>query len=257
MISVEAYRASIGRFYTRAKLLSSGEDNSPNECFCAFYETRMCKEHDVYDRDTLRRIYDYFGERYKELEIEIESCNETNIAFYQHLFDCYDKILEVVESYDASFLKVLKLLIDGDVESNPGPVSTNVETPKGRGRPKKAPRVFKGIKPKRLDFTSSVEHGECSKHPNEAPSTSISQIDANTTMTTLLNIDYSLVTRHTVDSNFPVRLHNEGVNVCFFNSICQVLYSLPEFHTYLEQTPISHLVVTELKNLFETMRGAI
>ena len=47
-----------------------------------------------------------------------------------------------IDSYSVSFLKLGQLLIDGDVESNPGPVTNNTETPKGRGRPKKAPKVL-------------------------------------------------------------------------------------------------------------------
>ena len=79
---------------------------------------------------------------------------------------------------------------------------------------------------------------------------------AGTSNSVDLNIDYSLVSADTINRKFPVKLRNEGVNVCFFNSICQVLYSLPIFHTYLEQTLIrDNVIVTELKNLFETMRS--
>ena len=40
-------------------------------------------------------------------------------------------------------------LLDGDVESNPGPVNNNIVTPKGRGRPPKKSSGFKG---KKLNF---------------------------------------------------------------------------------------------------------
>ena len=52
-----------------------------------------------------------------------------------------------------------------------------------------------------------------------------------------------------------VKLENYLVNLCFFNSTCQALYSLDLFHTYLEQTTISHPVVRTLKELFRTMRN--
>ena len=50
-----------------------------------------------------------------------------------------------------------------------------------------------------------------------------------------------------------MKLLNVGVNVCFFNSIIQALYSLPLFHTYLEQTTIDDNIVKELKRLFKVM----
>ena len=68
-----------------------------------------------------------------------------------------------IDSYNVSFLKLAQLLIDGDVESNPGPVTNIVETPKGKGRPKKSSKGFKG-KPKKLDFTSAVTDNRFMKH---------------------------------------------------------------------------------------------
>ena len=71
---------------------------------------------------------------------------------------------------------------------------------------------------------------------------------------------------------FPVKLQNEGVNVCFFNSICQVLYSIPLFHSYLDQINLEQIVentdmnilerdqtvrrINILKNLFARMNNA-
>ena len=37
---------------------------------------------------------------------------------------------------DSSFLKRKQVVIDGDVESNPGPVDSVDNTPKSKGRPK-------------------------------------------------------------------------------------------------------------------------
>ena len=50
--------------------------------------------------------------------------------------------ITTLELYSLSHLKLSQLLIDGDVESNPGPVTNNCETPKGRGRPKKVAKLF-------------------------------------------------------------------------------------------------------------------
>ena len=83
-------------------------------------------------------------------EIEIESgmrlkTSRTSIFF--HYVDTvnspnrsYTSKLTIMFIYDTSFLNRNKVVIDGDVESNPGPVTNNGETPKGRGRPKKDAR---------------------------------------------------------------------------------------------------------------------
>ena len=45
--------------------------------------------------------------------------------------------------YDLSFLKLSQLMLDGDVECNPGPVMNTNETPKRMGRPPKRSK-FRG-----------------------------------------------------------------------------------------------------------------
>ena len=54
--------------------------------------------------------------------------------------------------YDTSFLKRMQVVINGDVESNPGPGDTEKNPIKARGRPKGTPKKGKGFKgtPKRL-----------------------------------------------------------------------------------------------------------
>ena len=156
-----------------------------------------------------------------------------------------------LELYLLNHLKLAQLLIDGDVESNPGPVTNNIETPKRVGRPKKGSKGF-NLKPKKLDFTSGVDNNRPTSSTSTTTSVDIAGIINNTYLN---NIDYSLVTGDTINRNFPVRLRNEGVNVCFFNSIIQALYSLPLFHTYLEQTSIDDNILNKLKDLFQTMRN--
>ena len=61
-----------------------------------------------------------------------------------------------LELYNLCHLKLAQLLIDGDIESNPGPVNYT-ETPKGKGRPKKtSKKTFNFAKPRVLDFNSAV-----------------------------------------------------------------------------------------------------
>ena len=54
-------------------------------------------------------------------------------------FICHNnETLKDLELYLLNHLRLFQLLIDGDVESNPGPIDNNRETPKGKaGRPKK------------------------------------------------------------------------------------------------------------------------
>ena len=69
------------------------------------------------------------------------------------------------EQYSLHHLKLLQLLVDGDVESNPGPVNYT-ETPKGKGRPKKTKKLSNFGKPKVLDFTSIVNDNRFLKQSN-------------------------------------------------------------------------------------------
>ena len=65
-------------------------------------------------------------------------------------------------TYDTSFLNRNQVVIDGDVESNPGPVD-HIETPKGKGRKKKS-RRFNFGKPKTLNFSTVVDDNRFLEH---------------------------------------------------------------------------------------------
>ena len=111
---------------------------------------------------------------------------------------------------------------------------------------------FKGFKPKKLDFTSTVDNNELPKQSNDVHTSPFTQVDIPGTSNSVnASIDHSTITDDITTINFPVRLQNEGVNVCFFNAISQVLYSLPQFHLYLDQTVVRNNTVTALKNLFQ------
>ena len=68
-----------------------------------------------------------------------------------------------------------------------------------------------------------------------------------------LTVTPSTDVRH---SSIPVGLENEGVNVCFFNSVVQVLYSLPSFRSYILQTSVINEVTAFIRNLFQEIKNA-
>ena len=143
MISIEAHRAAIGRYYNRAYHASNKSDISDeeNECYCNYLvEDCNIQVITVDDYTDFRyRFHKYLTRCFDQIILEIKSIDESEFeyGFYNHLFDCYGKILDVVD--DPTYLKILKLLLDGDIESNPGP--TFNDTPK-KGRRKKI--GFKG-----------------------------------------------------------------------------------------------------------------
>ena len=71
------------------------------------------------------------------------------------------------------------------------------------------------------------------------------------------HIDLTLIPSTDVrHSSIPVGLENEGVNVCFFNSVVQVLYSLPSFRSYILQTSVINEVTAFMRNLFQEIKNA-
>ena len=162
MITIEAHRAAIGGYYNRAYHASNKSeinDEEENGCNCK-YLVENC-DIDVIKIDDYAdfkcRFYKYLAGCFEQISLELKSVDETKFeyGYYNHLLDCYGKIRDVVD--DPSYLKILKLLIDGDIESNPGPVTNNdMSTPKGR--PKKR-SGFRGT-PRKLDFTSLVNKSQ-------------------------------------------------------------------------------------------------
>ena len=128
------------------------------------------------------------------------------------MVECYDQILEVIESYDPSFLKVIQLLIDGDVESNPGP--TQNQNSKSPGWQKKS-NAF-NFKKQRAD----------------------NEIDLN-------------ISSNVRNPNIPLGLLNRGENVCFFNCVVQVLYAIPAFRDFLQGLTLGYEAVIAIKEMFE------
>ena len=128
-------------------------------------------------------------------------CEEFNgvIDDQIYIFDCIDN--GDLEIYDVSFLNVSQLLVDGDVESNPGPTDNVDKTPKGKGRRKGTPKKNKGLK----------------GTPNK-----LRKVDGQN----IGSVD-SINTRNISDPSGLKNYPNQ--NVCFFNSVIQVLSSVESF----------------------------
>ena len=176
MISIEAHRASIGRYFDKCKRLSNiDEFNSNESCFFSVYLNYL-------------------------------------VLHFNNIFGVF-----LLEFYDSTFLKRMQLLIDGDVESNPGPTQNQDGKSPMSGRPKKI-KSFKGT-------------------PNKQKKCVVEDID--------FNISYNVR-----EPSVPLGLLNQGENVCFFNSIVQVLYSLPAFRDFMQQILPTNAAVLAIQNLF-------
>ena len=137
MISIEAYRTAIGRYYNKARSLSNNCNQQLNYCGCKKYERNIYKLshydsvfHKFFNNSTAHK-----GKEFTEKDLEF--C----IVTIEHMFD-------------VSFLKILQLVIDG-IESNPGPTENIEGTPtRGKGRPRKS-KAFRGT-PKKLSENIST-----------------------------------------------------------------------------------------------------
>ena len=58
-----------------------------------------------------------------------------------------------------------------------------------------------------------------------------------------------------VREHVPVALKNSGENVCFFNSVIQILYSLLEIRLHVLSTALNNNVITQLRRLFRKMQS--
>ena len=102
MITLQAYRASIGRFYNKGRDLSNIEEFNTNmSCFFSAYLNYL-------------------------------------VLHFNKIFGLF-----LLEFYDSSFLKRFKLLIDGDIESNPGPTQNSIDKTPRSGRQKKKIEALK------------------------------------------------------------------------------------------------------------------
>ena len=116
--------------------------------------------------------------------------------------------------------------VDGDIESNPGPVDNNRETPKGRGRPKKG--CAKKLNFNKVPAVKSNVSNEYLRNPvckNDtiepeviavpiAQDNSIEPV-ASASSSNMSNDDFEPVTDDIFGRKFPVKLQNDAM-VCFF-----------------------------------------
>ena len=207
MISIEAYRAAIGRYYNKSRFMSNSSDLN-TICYCKRYEeviSHMSRENYL----TMTQVL--YGDLFNVRELRISSVKDLEFC-----------IATIETVFDVTFLKALQLLVDGDIESNPGPTDNIDITPKGKGRPKgssKKNKGFRGTTPNKLNNSLTI---------------------ANDVI------------------NIPIGLVNIG-NDCFFNSVVQALFSLLSFQNYVVnfEPQISDEIepVRAMKKLFRDIKA--
>ena len=207
MISIEAHRAAIGRYYSRAIHLSNPSENLMNICCCKKYENEILK-FSGFNYLTLHRFF----------SSELYNIHEYGEFTEKHLEFCV--MIETV--FNVSFLKVLQLLVDGDIESNPGPTDNIENTPtRGKGRPKGTPKKSRGFR---------VTPKKISNNPNVCNNV----------------------------KNGPIGLVNVAYD-CFFNSVVQALFSLQSFRNHVKnfssQIHDEVNAVCHIKQLFRDMEA--
>ena len=65
---------------------------------------------------------------------------------------------------------------------------------------------------------------------------------APSTSGSIMNNDNVPITDDIINRQFPVKLENNA-QVCFFNSICQIFYSMPKFLANLKYTPTTNNII--------------
>ena len=124
MISIEAYHASIGRFYNILKHFTSAQN-----VVSIWIGLSL-----LYLPILLHAFFALF------LLLTIDFVYVNTVRFKHNNSSCH--FLELnYGGYNLNFLKLKQLLIDGDIKSNPGPTQNDCKSLVGR--PKKI-KVFKG-----------------------------------------------------------------------------------------------------------------
>ena len=129
---------------------------------------------------------------------------------------CY-LLLSNYEGLNLNLGKRRQLLVDGDVESNPWPSQNYCKSP--GWHPNKI-KVFRGT-------------------------TKITDLVSDN-----VKVDFSVIR----DESAPFGLMNNGENVCFFNSVMQVLYWLPLFRDYINLLQTAEGVAMQINFFFKKLR---
>ena len=144
MIPIEAYRASIGRFYNRLRHFVSVQNvisiRSGNVCTIFLFLLFLL----LYLPILMYAFFALF------MLVSVEFFYLKSVRFKHIDSSCHFVELNY-RGYNLNFFILRQLLIDGDIESNPGPTQNDCKSPVGR--PKKI-KMFKGTA-KKCDFSKN------------------------------------------------------------------------------------------------------
>ena len=143
MISIEAYRASTGRFYNRLKHFT----NNQNVVFIRSKNVHIILLFLLFSLLYLPILLHPFCALFMLVTIDVVYVNTVRFKY----IDSSCHFIELNYRHNLNFLKLKQLLIDGDIESNPGPTQNDCKS--SVGRPKKM-KVFKGTA-KKCDVTEN------------------------------------------------------------------------------------------------------
>ena len=169
-----------------------------------------------------------------------------------------EESLHDLESYNLSCLKTNQLLMDGDIESNPGP-TFNVDKTPVKGRPKKI-KGFRGT-PKnsldkevaRNDILNFRNVNEELLNASDLKTISCKDISKKSSKRILF-----LPTTLSSNARIPLGLKNKfKENVCFFNSVVQVLYSIKTFKEYIQHSSCGNIATKVITDLFLEISSSV
>ena len=155
MISIEAYRAFIGKFYNRLRHFANAQNVVSIRSGIVYTILLFLLISLLYLPILLHALFVLF------LSVTI-AVVFVNLVRFKHIDSCH--FLELnFRGCNLNFLKLKQLLIDGDIESNPGPSENDCKSPVGN--PKKI-KAFKGTA-KKCDLSeNNVNVASCPKVQN-------------------------------------------------------------------------------------------
>ena len=123
MKSIEAYRTSIGRFYNRLRHFTNAQSVLSIRCKDVF-TIFICFLFPLLHLPVL--LYAFFA-IFVLVTFDVLCLKSVRLNY----IDCFFHFLEYnYRELNLNFLKLAHLLIDGDVESNPGPTQNDCNSPR-------------------------------------------------------------------------------------------------------------------------------